>query len=189
MNTLKIALLATVAFSSLAIACSAAPSEKMAVGVDNDSINPTCVKGGITCGSTGVTSSSSSGKVLDPGTSSGSTSGGTTTGGASGRLPLPPISSSSGFTLDPGTSSGTSGTSGTSGGGLYNPPKGVDPLYCGDACVTERDPDGQIDGCDCHGGGNGLQSGIGCPSLYPCKYNVWGNYRCYAVDVTTGECR
>jgi len=145
------------ALSSLAvIACSSGPTdETVSVQVEQGTVDPNCIKGGITCGvgGGGVTSSSglasSSGLVMDPGTSSG--------GGTSGSTP-PPL----------------------------QPPGGVTPLSC-DPCVPAVNDKG-AQGCACHGGGNGLQSLISCPSYAPCRYGTRGVYRCYQVDWNTGEC-
>lgn len=172
MNASRLAV-AAAAFSAVAIvACSATPiDDSPNVEVKQGTVDPTCVRGGPTCG---VTGASSSGSVLDPGTSSGSTSG------SSGRFPG--LVSSSGFVLDPGTGSSSSG--GTSGS---TPPRGVDPLSCGE-CISLYDEDGVLYGCDCRGAGNGLQSGIVCPVSAPCRYLVHGSYRCYRYDYPSNTC-
>ncbi|MBS2014832.1 MAG: hypothetical protein JST00_18225 [Deltaproteobacteria bacterium] len=169
-NVTRIVVVAS-AFSALAaIACTTAPGDDVSVEVQQGTVDPNCIKGGLGCAPTGGTTTSSGGK-----------------GGVGG------IASSSGLVLDPGTSSsgGTSGTSGTSGSTMPNlvPPKGIDPINCGDACRWKPAGQNNIEGCDCGGAGNGLQSGIVCPIAYPCRYYVWGAYRCYQVDSWTGTCR
>lgn len=71
-----------------------------------------------------------------------------------------------------------------------NPPKGADPIRCGTAgeCFWKDGSGTTLAGCQCGGAGNGLQSAIICPTWYPCRYYVWGAYRCYAVDASTGQC-
>lgn len=156
-NATRIAVAASAISALAVIACSSSPTDDaVSVEVEQGTVDPNCIKGGITCGTVGASSgnlASSSGLVFDPGTSSGSTSG---------------------------------GTSGTSGGG-YQPPGGVNPDHCG-PCIPVIDLKGRP-ACDCRGGGNGLQSGIGCPPSTPCQREVWGVYRCYRKDPYTQECR
>lgn len=157
-NITRIAITAA-AFSALsAIACSSSPSDTdtaPSVGVEQGTVDPTCVKGGTTCGL--------------PGGSSGLAS-------SSGY-----VSSSSGFTLDPGTS-------GAPPPEPLRPPFGADPISCGERCTPTVDRKG-YPACDCGGAaGNGLQSNVVCGVTTPCRYYVWGAYRCYQVDTYSGAC-
>lgn len=113
--------------------------------------------------------------------------GGFTCGvGGGGLTSSSGLASSSGMVMDPGTSSG-GGTSGSTQPPPLQPPNGESPINCG-PCIATTDIKGRP-ACDCRGGGNGLQSLIQCPGYAPCQYYVWGAYRCYQVDWTTGTCR
>lgn len=154
-NATRIAV-AAAALSALAVvACTADQAETPSVEVQQGTVDPNCIRGGLTCGTT------------------------TYYGGKTGGLTSGYVSSSG--VLDPGTSSGT-------GGQTLNPPKGADPVNCGDGCKWSDGDATHMPGCQCSGGGNGLQSGIVCPVAYPCRYYVWGAYRCYAVDSWSGTC-